>query len=149
MSESSNTLEDIDLKVLAERLALPGMPPQAVIARESGVSQSTVSRAAHGQIRTRSPGACRLWEYASARLLVLESASAGDGLHRQEAKNPRKTRAKRIPRRDNRDFSAKRDRDALAREAIAGLQDYLNDAFDPTLVIEQLAVLRRAQDRNR
>jgi hypothetical protein len=29
---------------------------------------------------------------------------------------------------------------------MAGLRDYLADAFDPQLVIEQLAVLRRAQD---
>lgn len=31
--------------------------------------------------------------------------------------------------------------------AVAGLRDYLADAFDPLLVIEQLSVLRRAQDR--
>lgn len=29
-----------------------------------------------------------------------------------------------------------------------GLKRYLDDAFDPLLIIEQLAVLRRAQDRS-
>ena len=149
MSESSNTLENPDLKLLAQRLALPGMPPQSVIAREAGVSQSTVSRAAHGKIRTCSRGALRLWEYVAARVMVLQSGPHRESAAREKVARPKKSRAKRIYHHDSSDMTETYDRGALAREAISGLQDYLDDAFDPTLVIEQLAVLRRAQDRSR
>ena len=149
MSESGTTLKNLDLAALAERLALEGMPPQTVIAREAGVSQSTVSRALHGKIRTNSIGAQSLWDYATARVQVLESTDQQNEARHAAIEIPRQTRASRIPRRRRTGPNSDYDWDRLAREALAGLQDYLNDAFDPALVIEQLAVLRRAQDRGR
>ena len=161
MSDSSEQF-DFDLAALAERLALAGMPPQAVIARETGVSQSTVSRASQGLIKGKSKGASKLWDYAASRLASLASADdhaeplqgasfriedhrryhgrkvAEEPSHRRQATVSRVRRAKPPSSADG--------SSDLAQAALDGLRDYLKDSFDPQLVIEQLAVLRRAQD---
>lgn len=138
------------MAALAERLRVVGMPSQSVIARETGVSQSTVSRAAHGLIKTRSEGACRLWAYTSGRVEVIGGAGP-----KELATGA--TRAPGTPRRRPRRRASARNAAApdlsamskveLVELAVAGLKDYLADAFDPRLVIEQISVLRRAQDR--
>jgi len=149
MSESSGD-EELDLRALAERLVTEGMPVQTVIADEAGVSQSTVSRAIQGKIKTNSKGAGKLWDYTSARMAILETSCATDSssraprrreLHRTH--NP----SRRGPSTPNRTLP--RDREGLAEVAIKGLRDYLDDSFDPMLIIEQLAMLRRAQDTKR
>jgi hypothetical protein len=160
MSESEES-EEIDLAVLAKRLVVEGMPVQKVIASEAGVSQPTVSRAIRGQIKQPSRNARKLWAYAAARMAILReqreagagpatpegtdpaepTASAG-GVGRQHAGRTKpRIRARPIPRR-----RSEADGVPTSAAAMAGLRDYLADAFDPQLVIEQLAVLRRAQD---
>lgn len=142
---------DFDLEVLSKRLSLTGMPVQAVIANEAGVSQSTVSRAVHGSIRTGSRGAIALWKYAEARAALLDRPGAQIAGSKITPDEPSARKRKpRVPR----VRSATSSGDPLTRKhledaAYKGLRDYLSDAFDPRLVIEQLAVLRRAQDRGR
>lgn len=149
MSESSNLGEPIDLALLARRLVLEGMPVQSVIAMEAGVSQSTVSRAIQGRIKTSSPGARRLWDYTSSRVVLLDGGEEECG--RRSSQKTAARRAPRVPRRRTDQLAEPiiPNREKLAEEALSGLRDYLNDAFDPLLVIEQLAVLRRAQDPQR
>lgn len=150
----------IDLRELAQRLSLEGMPPQAVIAAEAGVSQPTVSRATRSQIKTVSRSVRKLWGYTEKRLEVLQadpSRSVTIFATNKASANPpnalpshQKTRrrAKPLPRHPATPASGPRsdDRAELAKAALDGLRDYLADKFDPRLVIEQLAVLRRAQD---
>lgn len=168
MSESEES-EEIDLAVLAKRLVVEGMPVQKVIASEAGVSQPTVSRAIRGQIKQPSRSARKLWAYATARMAILReqrevgagpatpdgtepaepTVSAGSAGRQAAGRTKPRIRARPIPRRrsetDGAPTSAA-ERRQLADAAMAGLRDYLADAFDPQFVIEQLAVLRRAQD---
>lgn len=147
MSDSNSVDDDFDLALLGRRLVLEGMPVQSVIAEEAGVSQSTVSRAIHGRIKTDSDGARKLWNYALGRAELLNSSNLVSG--GANPKRPRRAlRSPPKPRRrtDNAGSPPSPDHQKLAQEALEGLRDYLNDAFDPQLVIEQLAVLRRAQD---
>ena len=148
MSDSKDRLQEIDLKKLSSRLSAAGMPTQAVIARETGVSQSTVSRAAQGLIKTPSDGAQKLWAYTADRSSIVAATSSA------MVRTQRATlKAKRRPRpRTRLDHTSATDISGmtlpeLGELAMAGLRDYLADAFDPLLVIEQLSVLRRAQDR--
>ena len=161
MYDSSEQIE-FDLSALAERLALAGMPVQVVIAREAGVSQSTVSRASQGLIKRKSKGAVRLWDYTASRLSALAGGDdqsqplQGARFRVEEHRRPRVRNVKGKSS-DRRLASVVRVRRAkppsdgqaspdLAQAAMDGLRDYLKDSFDPLLVIEQLAVLRRAQD---
>jgi transcriptional regulator with XRE-family HTH domain len=148
MSESPSN-DQFNLATLAKRLVLEGMPVQTIIANEAGVSQSTVSRAVQGKIKTSSDGARRLWEYAAGRMGVLQITS--EQLDRTRVSRPNRSgRRARNPLRDRSAASqAPQDRQRLADAAIAGLRDYLDDAFDPLLVIEQISMLRRAQDAKR
>lgn len=144
---------DFDLRVLSKRLSLAGMPTQAVIANEAGVSQSTVSRAIQGSIRTGSRGAVALWKYAEARAALLDrpatqigdSSAQPDEQKLARKRKPRVARLRSATSSDEPPLSRKH----LEEAAYKGLRDYLSDAFDPRLVIEQLAVLRRAQDHGK
>lgn len=154
----SELLDEIDLEVLATRLSLEGMPSQSIIAHEAGVSQSTVSRAAHRQIKGNSAGARRLWKYTSLRMRVLAEGAGELALGgrrstpsevaaEQSRVGTGRRRAPALPRtRGGAAARAAEVKAELAQVAIEGLRDYLNDDFDPQLVIEQLAMLRRAQD---
>lgn len=148
MGDSDTPTDDLDLGVLAGRLTAAGMPTQAVIAREAGVSQSTVSRAAQGLIKTGSDGARRLWDFTAGRAAIVATSPAPAGrAPRSAGPSRRRPRPRaRLDRSSATDLSALT-RPELGELAIAGLRDYLADAFDPLLVIEQLSVLRRAQDR--
>ena len=148
--DSSND-ESLNLEALSLRLALEGMPVQAVIAAEAGVSQSTVSRALRRQIKQHSKGAIRLWNYTIERMTILARGGlpTGDERPLRKTSAPKRSRAARVPRRRadrTLVYANAEDRDRLAKVARRGLDDYLADAFDPLLVIEQLAMLRRAQD---
>ena len=149
MSESPNINDAFDLSLLARRLVLEGMPIQSIIASEAGVSQSTVSRAIHGRIRTDSDGARKLWAYASGRAELLSGGPPSNEVRTPKVRTTRRSALKSRRRTDAAVAPHPADRQKLAQEALNGLQDYLNDAFDPQLVIEQLAVLRRAQDPSR
>jgi hypothetical protein len=149
MAESPED-EELDMKALADRLVTEGMPVQTVIADEAGVSQSTVSRAIQCKIKTCSKGARKLWQYTTRRMAVLRTVSPLE-LSRRSPRRRERQRAPNPPRRRpapmSRDLTG--DREALAEVAIKGLRDYLDDSFDPLLIIEQLAMLRRAQDAKR
>jgi hypothetical protein len=171
MSESRDD-RNLDLKELASRLTLEGMPTQTDVAIAAGVSQATVSRAMREQIKGASKAARKLWQYTSERMRVLREGQIG----RQDAPtetfltDPRRRshgnadtaanlnrrdagrqRAAPLPRRRAEPLESDTvdDRKQLADIALAGLRAYLADAFDPLIVIEQLAVLRRAQDPTR
>lgn len=154
--------ESLSLPLLAKRLVMEGMPVQQVIAREAGVSQSTVSRAVHSKIAGPSKGARKLWRYVNSRMSVLTQGASGDSLPPNNAAAPpsqsgsaqrsSRSRKARMPRRRLDEQPVPRsaaDRKRLADVALAGLKGYLEDEFDPQLVIDQLAVLRRAQDPGR
>ena len=140
--------------MLARRLVVEGMPIQRVIGDEAGVSQSTVSRAIHGRLG-QTPGARKLWDYAAERqeILATERLIDGDGMVPTPAERSgvRARRRDRIADEHSRAVVPARGKrhQELERRAVEGLQDYLADRFDPLLVIEQLAVLRRAQDSAR
>lgn len=152
---------EIDLVVLARRLSLEGMPAQTVVAAEAHVSQPTVSRAMRCQIKTVTKSVRRLWKYTEDRLSILEAAPQpvrDDPLHPISHSQPPETsgtrsrsRASPLPRRrtSTLEQDSPESREVLAKVALDGLKDYLEDRFDPLLVIEQLAVLRRAQDHAR
>jgi transcriptional regulator with XRE-family HTH domain len=157
--QDAESQEGVDLKALAQRLRAKGLPTQAEIACLAEVSQATVSRATRGLILTASPAAKKLWSYVNSRVAILAAA--------ETAKAPRKKKAaavtmsRRQGRRGSRALRvrvaaaggtgsmADLPRDQLAKIAEDGLREYLEDAFDPLLVIEQLSVLRRAQDTRR
>lgn len=147
----------VSLETLAQRLALEGMPPQSIVALEAGVSQPTVSRAMRSQIKTITRSVRKLWSYTERRLEVLQATPAtpqkimsasvkADGP--AQSALSRRRRARPLPRVQPGASarSSESDQGELAIAALDGLRDYLADKFDPKLVIEQLAVLRRAQD---
>src|SRR6476620_5050203 len=68
----------LSLPLLAKRLVMEGMPVQQVIAKEAGVSQSTVSRAVHSKIAGPSAGALKLWAYVNQRMIVLAHGTSTD-----------------------------------------------------------------------
>ena len=143
---------DFDLEVLSKRLSLTGMPAQVVIANEAGVSQSTVSRAIQGSIRTGSRGAIALWKYAEERAAILDRPlESAESEIKPDAQIPDRKRRPRVARLRSATSPDEPlpSRKHLEEAAYKGLRDYLSDAFDPRLIIEQLAVLRRAQDRGR
>lgn len=151
---------EVNLAALAERLRAKGLPKQSAIARLANVSQPTVSRAMRGLIATPSRAARKLWEYVNSRAAVLAVTEAAEvrrprtgssRLTKRRGKGPRKSRMLRLRLRAADDIAwiADLPRDQLAKIALDGLREYLDDAFDPLLVIEQLSVLRRAQDTRR
>lgn len=158
--QDGDSEKEVDLKALARRLRAKGLPTQAEIARLAEVSQPTVSRATGGLISTASPGAQKLWAYINSRVAVLavtqatrraslKKKSAPPALRRElGSRRPRALRLRVEAAEDVRSI-ADLPRDQLAKIAEEGLREYLDDAFDPLLVIEQLSVLRRAQDTRR
>jgi lambda repressor-like predicted transcriptional regulator len=141
MQVDSETNSVIDLTELARLLVTEGMPAQAIVAREAGVSQSTVSRVINRQTKGCSKGCQRLWKYVQSRSLlpVTFDENGAVRLKRKNRTGRRKnsvgiTRGLTLANHAN-----------LAAKAKSTLKNYLDDAFDPQLVIEQLAVLRRAQ----
>lgn len=138
----------------ASQVVMEGMPVQAIFAFEAGVSQATFSRAVHGRIKGASKGAQKLWCYTSSRVQLLSgqpksrclpTGKAGpslgtERLRRRAAKKPRRRSDAALV-----ETSPEKWR-RLAYAALDGLKEYLQDALDPQLVIDQLAVLRRAQD---
>jgi transcriptional regulator with XRE-family HTH domain len=153
--------EELDLKILAERLRAKGLPTQSEIARLAEVSQPTVSRATRGLISTPSPAALRLWEYVNSRaaVIAITRATMGPAALQRDAdlfiarrgRGRRRSPILRVRLKAGSDIDSISDLppDELAKLALDGLREYLDDAFDPLLVIEQLSVLRRAQDTRR
>jgi transcriptional regulator with XRE-family HTH domain len=158
--QDGDSEEEVDLKALARRLRAKGLPTQAEIASLAEVSQPTVSRATRGLISTASPGAKKLWGYVNSRAAVIAVTQAAKRTRLKKkspaaaarrGQSPRRPRALRLILQATDDIGSIADlpREELAKIAEEGLREYLEDAFDPLLVIEQLSVLRRAQDTRR
>lgn len=130
-----------ELGRLALMLRSDQMPVQEVIASEVGVAQSLVSRARNGRLRRITLKVRGLIEYAGGRIdaerlagivaaAIDAEAAAANGVDDGAvpvAKPPLRYR----------------------KEALDGVRSYLDEGYDPRLVIEQLAVLRRAQRMRR
>jgi len=130
-----NRTSDVDLKVLATLLGSPGFPNQAMVASAIGCDQPFISRARAGKLSRVTPRVERLWDYAQSRISTMQMADAARQAYEQNA--PDRDRWKR-PALNEQGFR---------ESATVGLQQYLDDGFDPRLIVEQLAVLRRAQSR--
>lgn len=115
---------------LAAMLADPKMPVQQVVAAAAGVPQGLVSMAANRRLRRVTSRVRRLIEY-SDNLLGLASEVAAA----RPAKGPIAVDGfdAHVPARDG---------ESAAEEE---LRHYLRDGYDPSVVIAQLYVLRRAQ----
>lgn len=124
-----------ELKTL---LASSQMPVQLQIAAEVGVAQSLVSRAQNGQLRRVTDKVDRLVEYARSRIGAAELAEIAAAALDADVGQVAKTDDSK---------SAGRDQhvERFTRKAREGIEAYLADGYDPRLVVEQLAVLRRAQ----
>lgn len=124
-----------ELKTL---LASSQMPVQLQIAAEVGVAQSLVSRAQNGQLRRVTDKVDRLVAYARSRVGAAGLAEIAAAALESDVGPVAKT-----------DGSGHTEREhhveRFTRKAREGIEAYLADGYDPRLVVEQLAVLRRAQ----
>lgn len=137
------------LRELRELLASDQLPVQQEIARVAGVHQSLVSRAQNGQLKRRTPKVDMLLEYARSHAGAAAAAvAAAAALDQESGKlDPPDSSA------DDTGNEGKRRKappgstaaEAYRRQARDGIETYLNEGYDPRLVVEQLAVLRRAQ----
>jgi hypothetical protein len=137
MRESAAS-DSMVLERLAVMLASDQMPVQQVVAHEAGVAQSLVSRARNGKLRRVTAKVRALAEYAGGRIGAEELAAIVAGVIDAEAASASQDAeavsvgAAKLPKR-------------YRKEAMDVIKSYLDDGYDPRLVIEQLAVLRRAQ----
>ncbi|MEG3143787.1 hypothetical protein U1839_03900 [Sphingomonas sp. RT2P30] len=143
--------EDV-LERLPRMLTSAHLPVQLVIAKAIGADQPFVSRVLNGEVKRVTDRVERLWKYASSRIaeaeravdavadLERESLPAGDGGVAGHAAQPRL---------QNESTDAFTGSDAYADDALSGVKAYLADGYDPRLIVEQLVVLRRAQQVRR
>lgn len=139
MSVSRDSAERM-LSELAEMLASPQLPVQERIAEELEVDQPFISNARNGKLKRVTPRVVRLREYASMRIsaaLAADEAAAGIDAETAAPPSPRSGRTSDA----GQQTGARRYED----DAIAGVKAYLQDGYDARLIVEQLAVLRRAQ----
>lgn len=108
------------LKDLAKRLMTPGLPSQVEIGRGAGVDQPLVSRARKGQLIRYTDRVKRLDEYVTMRVAMLPHPSSN---------RPRGRRNAGV---------------AVDREVMDRCRDFLAGGGDPNLLLDQLALLRRA-----
>jgi hypothetical protein len=133
--DMSEMTEDQILDELAKMLASPQIPVQKQVAADLGVDQPFISNARLGKLRRVTGRVINLFEYASARVEAGRAAeAAAAGLEAELGSG------EPAPRRRSRRKAAPYEADALA-----GVKAYLRDGYDPRLIVEQLAVLRRAQ----
>lgn len=138
MRESGDN-DAVILERLALMLASPQLPVQQVIAGEAGITQSLVSRARNGKLRRVTGKVRRLAEYAGGRIgaeeLAVIAAQAIDSEFAPK-KSVSEGTAAGLPKPPPKRYR---------KEALDGLRSYLDEGYDPRLIVEQLAVLRRAQ----
>lgn len=133
-------------EILTELKLLLGndqLPVQQEVARAAGVHQSLVSRALSGQLRRVTGKVNALLEYARSRAgadAALLAAKMARGMTTTVASTTRKTERKSDPR-----SAPEVAAESYRRQARDGIETYLSDGYDPRLLVEQLAVLRRAQ----
>ena len=110
------------LSSLASLLRQPGIPPQTEIAQALGVDQPFVSRAKADQLIRITERVRALRKYASERRRA----------YRRDAHRPAPDQPEAV-------------QEEVRDAAIAACQDYLEAGFDPRVLRDQVALLRRAQ----
>jgi hypothetical protein len=136
------------LKRLALLLESPFLPVQELIAREVGCDQPFVSRAANRRLIRITDRVTDLRRYAVMRVraerIAANVSSAGDRWRGTKdagkVGTPESHGRSSIKGRPN-----KEDVGDYASEALSGIHMYLADGYDARLIVEQIAVLRRAQ----
>jgi hypothetical protein len=128
---------------LTRLLASAQLPVQQEIAAAAGVHQSLVSRAQNGHLKRMTAKVRTLLEYARSRAGAEEAAAAAaKSVDAEEVGGPASADGG-IDRGSARLADAAAE--CLRREALDGVETYLQEGYDPRLIVEQLAVLRRAQ----
>ena len=113
------------------------LPVQERIAQDLGVDQPFISNARNGKLKRVTPRVTKLHEYARMRIEAASIAhTAANEIDAEAPPNPASPASGKPP-------SATRHR--YAEDALAGVKAYLQDGYDARLIVEQLAVLRRAQ----
>lgn len=148
MDRSFDSPEQI-LRELADMLRSPQIPVQSRVATDLQVDQPFISNARNGRLKRVTPRVRRLFEYASIRVegartgkAAADEIDAEVGVTLNRVASPRTGSAEnRVKPADD----AKSERKPYVEDAMAGLRAYLDDGYDPRLIVEQLAVLRRAQ----
>lgn len=124
------------------------LPVQSVIAKAIDADQPFVSRVLNGEVKRVTNRVERLWRYASSRMAEAERAVDAVADLEREARPPADGGAagpgRRKPPTDTPIGS-----DVYADDALSGVKAYLADGYDPRLIVEQLVVLRRAQQVRR
>ncbi len=135
-----------ELKLL---LASDQLPVQIEVARAAGVHQSLVSRARNGQLKRVTVKVEALLDYARLRVGAEESAAIAANAVDAEVAIPSEQSDADGQRSTPTGHPSRRRVDpeveGYRRQARDGVETYLNDGYDPRLIVEQLAVLRRAQ----
>ena len=106
------------LKALAERLKKPGLPSQVELARGAGVDQPPVSRARRDELVRYTDRVRRLDEYVDMRIGALPTSRRTDDPGPVD--------------------------DGIGSQVIDRCRDFLAGGGDPNLLLDQLALLRRA-----
>lgn len=120
-------MDDADkLERLRKRLMTTGLPSQVALARGAGVDQPLVSRALNGELKRFTPRVGRLADYVDKRIATMRKATVAGA--RGAATRP--------------------DRKSTGQTAVLALRscrEYLDDGHDPKVLLDQVAILRRAQ----
>lgn len=148
MDDSGNRPDDI-LRDLAKMLGSPQIPVQARVAADLGVDQPFVSNARNGRLKRVTPRVRRLIEYATMRVDGAKAGKAAADEIDAEVESVTLGSA-RLPNSGPRSegtspVGGATDARRYDEDALAGVKAYLDDGYDPRLIVEQLAVLRRAQ----
>ncbi|AYJ86387.1 hypothetical protein D3Y57_10960 [Sphingomonas paeninsulae] len=140
------------LKRLALLLESPFLPVQEVIAREVGCDQPFVSRAANRRLIRITDRVTHLRRYAVMRVraerVAHHASEAGDRWRGAKDANKASTSDPRA----RSTIEERADQEVVgdyASEAVNGIHMYLADGYDARLIVEQIAVLRRAQQIRR
>jgi len=140
-----STSSQRELEVLSQLLGSSQLPVQQIIAREVGVAQSLVSRARTGKLTRITEKVQRLVDYVHSRIEAEEVAAslavstAAENAEQQDVD----------PAILDADTSKSSLFSSYSKQAIEGVRAYLRDGYDPRLIVEQIAVLRRAQQVRR
>lgn len=120
-------------------LASAQLPVQQKVAEELGVAQSLVSRARNRRLRRVTPKVRLLIDYATSRIDAEELATIAARALEADADAAKVAASRTEPARSSPSDGRFR------KQAIEGVKAYIADGFDPRLIVEQIAVLRRAQ----
>lgn len=142
------TKPELILSRLAVLLTSGYLPVQEVIAAELGCDQPFISRATNGRLSRITKRVMDLRRYAVMRIRAERQAVRAEIDLSRELSSPKGRGAILHPvsgRRSGKAESRPEIVDDYADRALEGIRMYLNDGYDARLIVEQIAVLRRAQ----